>query len=271
MYQKTIENSFELSGIGLHTGKNSTIKVFPAKENSGIVFYRTDLPNKPSIPANYSKVTSTLRSTTLGENSIQIATVEHFLAALYGLGIDNLKIELNGEELPALDGSALIFTQALQNAGIVMQNILKKEYLIKEPLIIHEDDAYLIVLPDNKLKITYIIQFPHSLVGTQWFSFKLNKQTFINDIAPSRTFGFLEEIQTLFEKKLALGGNLENAILIKPDGYSSPLRFSNELVRHKCLDLLGDLALTGLILKAHIIVIKGNHTLNIKFIHNLLS
>ena len=269
MYQKTIKNPFELEGIGLHTGKKCSVKILPAKENTGINFVRVDLKDRVVIPAHFTKVVSTQRSIVLGVNNCKISTPEHLLAAALGLGIDNLLIEVHGQEIPALDGSSQIFVQKLINAKIVTLDAPRQHITISESIWVTDKGSHVIAFPDRELKITYIADFPHPLIGTQYFEYSLNEGNFPADIAPARTFGFWEEIKSLWDRHLALGGNLENAIIIKKDCFSTPLRFEDEIVRHKCLDLIGDLALLGVNLKAHIFAIKSSHSLDVKLLNEI--
>lgn len=269
MLQKTIKNSIEFEGIGLHTGKKSHVKVLPAPENSGIKFLRAGLEGATPFLAHFSKVTSTERSIVLEDGSSRIRTPEHLLATAYGLGIDNLSIELNGEEIPAMDGSGQTFSQMFLQAGIMTQEAQKAFITISDSIWVAQDNSHVIAFPDKELKITYIADFSHPLIGTQFLEFSFNDGDFARDIAPARTFGFWEEVKSLWNRRLALGGNLENAIVIKKNCFSTPLRFEDEIVRHKCLDLIGDISLLGAQLNAHIFAIKSSHSLDIKLLNEI--
>lgn len=269
MRQKTIKNSIELEGIGLHTGKKSYMKILPAEENFGIRFIRADIPDQEPVLAHFSKVTSTERSIVLGQDRSRIRTPEHLLATAYGFGIDNLLIQLKGEEVPALDGSGLDFARSFQEAGILEQEAVKTFMTISDSVWVTQDNSHVIAFPDKELKITYIADFSHPLIGTQFFEFSLNDGNFARDLAPARTFGFWEEVKSLWNRHLALGGNLENAIVIKKNCFSTPLRFEDEIVRHKCLDLIGDISLLGAWLKAHIFAIKSSHSLDVKLLNEI--
>jgi len=271
MKQKTISKEVGYSGVGLHTGKEVKITFKPAPVDSGVRFVRVDLEGKPPIAAEISRVIKALRETSIGEGGVKIQSVEHVLAALSGLDIDNLIIETNGNELPAVDGSALPFVQVLKQAGIVEQKKEKRYLELKEPVSYVKEDVYLIALPNAELKISYTIDFDHPVLKTQFTSFIINEKTFTKEIAPARTFGFESEVKQLRKKELIKGGSLENAIVIGEKGIlnKEPLRFKNEFVRHKILDLLGDLYLIGAPLKAHIIALKSGHGANVELVKKI--
>lgn len=274
MKQRTIKKEVSYSGIGLHTGKRVKITFKPAPVDSGVRFVRVDLEEKPQIAAEVSKVIKASRETSIGEGEVKVQSIEHILAALAGLGIDNLEIEIDSDELPAADGSTLPFVQVLKEAGIVEQEKEKKYLELKEPVSYVKEDVYLVALPDEELKISYTIDFDHPVLKTQFASFVINEDTFVKEIAPARTFGFESEVRELREKGLIKGGSLDNAVIIGDKGIlnKEPLRFPDEFVRHKILDLLGDLYLIGSSLKAHIIALKSGHGANVelvKKIHNL--
>lgn len=261
MRQKTISNPFELSGPGLHSGKPSVLNFSPAPANTGICFVK----DGQEIPAVLGQVKETKRGTSLNG----IAVTEHLLSALYGLGIDNLKIEINGDELPALDGSALPYVEALEKAGIIEQ-AAEKNYLTNHQTIKLTDNiASLEALPYNGFKVSFMIDFPG--IGKQQLVFELNKDDFKADLAPARTFGYIEEYELLKEQGLAKGASLENALVLGNDGYLNTPRFPDELVRHKILDLIGDLALIGRPIKAEIKAIKSGHKLNIELARRLVE
>jgi len=262
--QRTIKKSVSYKGIALHLGKEVTLTLEPAPAGEGIVFIREDLANSPQIAARVDKVVSNMRGTSLGEGKIRIRTVEHILAALAGLAIDNIRVKVDGEEIPAADGSALPFVKLIQKAGIVEQEFPRHFLQINEPLWIEEGDKRLVVLPSPGLKITYTVDFPHSPLKSQFAEFTIDEEIFIQEIAPSRTFGFMEEVEGLKKKGLIKGGSLENAVVIDKNGVVNKegLRFPNEPVRHKILDLIGDLYLLGQPLQAHIIAVKSGHLFN---------
>jgi len=269
--QKTIKNSISYKGIGLHIGKEVMLTLEPASPNQGVVFIREDLPNSPKIKAQVDKVVSNMRGTAVGEGEVKVRTIEHILAALSGLGIDNINIKINGEEVPAGDGSALPFVNLIQKAEVVEQPAPRNFFKVEKPLWIEEGDRRLIVLPDERLRISYTVDFPHSPLKSQFAEFTITEETFIQEIAPSRTFGFMEEVEELRRKNLVQGGSLENAVIIDERGVINKegLRFPNEPVRHKMLDLIGDLYLLGRPVKAHILAVKSGHLFNVKLVRRL--
>ncbi|MDI6784029.1 MAG: bifunctional UDP-3-O-[3-hydroxymyristoyl] N-acetylglucosamine deacetylase/3-hydroxyacyl-ACP dehydratase [bacterium] len=269
--QRTIKRAAVYSGVGLHTGNETTIVFHPAAVNSGIRFVRTDLEFAPEIPCDIDHVIDVARGTTLGNDSVKVHTVEHILAAIAGLSIDNLRIEVNANEPPVADGSSLPFVEKLQEAGVVEQDAPKRYFELKEPVwLSFADDVYLVILPADELKITYTVAYEHPLLKSQFASFVVNNGVFAKEIAPARTFCFLHEVELLREQGLIKGGNLNNAVVIGDDTIlNDTLRFDNEFVRHKILDLVGDLYLLGQPIKAHLIVVKSGHASNVKLVQKL--
>ena len=269
--QRTIKKVVSYKGTGLHLGREVTLTLESAPPGSGIVFVREDLPGSPQIKASVNKVVSNVRGTSLGEGKTRVRTVEHILAALAGLRIDNINIKMNEEEVPAGDGSALPFVKLIQEAGIVEQATARRFLIIKKPLWIEEEDRRLVVLPHDGLRITYTVDFPHSPLKSQFAEFDINEEVFTKEIAPSRTFGFMEEVEELKEQGLVQGGSLQNAVVIGEEGIINKegLRFPNEPVRHKILDLIGDLYLLGRPIQAHIMAVKSGHLFHVKLIQQL--
>ncbi|MBU0672486.1 MAG: UDP-3-O-acyl-N-acetylglucosamine deacetylase [Candidatus Margulisbacteria bacterium] len=259
MKQKTIKSPFKLAGIGLHTGEQTSLQVSPAAPNSGIIFIKAGR----KIPAKVNQVKETKRGTSLDG----IAVTEHLLAAIFALGIDNLEIEIKGGELPAMDGSALPFVEALEKAGIAEQTLNKNHLTVQQPLRLTAGEAALEALPYNGFKVDFMVDFPG--IGEQHCSFELENEAFKKRIAPARTFGYIEEYELLKEQGLARGASFDNALVLGKDGYLNPPRFPDELVRHKILDLIGDLALLGQPLKAWIKANKSGHQLNIELVRRL--
>ena len=259
MKQRTIAKSFSLSGIGLHSGAEAALLFSPAPPPAGIFFIKAGR----RIPASLDYVRETKRGTSLDG----VAVIEHLLSAVYGLGIDNLQIEIQGDELPAMDGSALPYLQALEAAGLVEQNELKNFLVLERPLKIMEKEAWLEALPCRGFKVDFVVDFPGS--GEQHYFFDAQKGAFKKEIAPARTFGYIEEYEMLKEQGLALGASFENALVLGKDGYINTPRFPDELVRHKILDLIGDLALLGRPLLAEVKASKSGHKLNIELVRHL--
>ena len=264
--QRSIKRTISYSGIGLHSGVHSTVVLQPAPPGSGIVFVRTDLPEMVKVPATLSNVNATSRGTSLISGSAEVGTVEHLMAALFGLGVGNVIVELDNIELPAADGSSLPFVQLLEEAGIEEQPQPRSEIHLSEPMWVSEDDCHIIALPDDRTRINFFIEFDHPLIRIQSKDYDIKKENFAREIAPARTFGFLKEVEVLRSRGLALGGSLDNSVVFDQDDLLNKegLRFLDEPVRHKILDLIGDLSLLGAIPKAHIIAIKSSHSLNFK-------
>ena len=261
MNQKTIDRPFKLSGVGIHSGRETSISVLPAGDNAGILFFK----NGKMIPAVLKSVNETKRGTTLAG----IAVVEHLLASAYALGIDNLKIEVSGDEIPTMDGSALPFTEALLSSGIKEQKSEKDVLTILHPVKLSVGESSLEALPYRGFKINFMVNFPG--VGEQKFSFDLNKDSFKDEIAPARTFGYIEEYELLKDQGLALGADMENALVMGRDGYVNAPRFPNEPVRHKILDLIGDLSLLGRPLEAELNAVRSGHKLNVDLLRRILE
>ncbi len=272
-FQQTIKRSVACHGIGIHSGKPAHLVIHPAPANSGVNFVRTDLPGAPVIPARSSRVADSNLATTLGNAEAYVSTVEHLLAALAGLQIDNARIEVSGPELPILDGSAAPFTVLLQKAGVKVLRWPRAFFQMQKGLEISDGDKYISIEPARECKLTYQIDFPHPAIGRQQLTFQPRAKAFCREIAPARTFGFLEDVQRLQANGLALGGSLENAVVLDPESILNPegLRFADEFVRHKILDLMGDLALLGWPIIGHIRVRKGSHALHQKFMQALLQ
>ena len=261
MKQKTIAKEFSLAGIGLHSGKPASLFFSPAPPNSGIYFIKAN----HKIPARAGQVKATRRGTSLDG----IAVVEHLLAAAGGLGIDNLQIEIKGDELPVMDGSALPYVEALEKAGLVEQKENTDPLILKRPLKVVENQASLLALPFHGFKIDFMVDF--KVIGQQCFVFEAAPGAFKKEIAAARTFGYLEEYELLKEQGLARGASFENALVLGKDGYLNTPRFPDELVRHKILDLIGDLSLLGRPLRAEIRARGSGHKLNIELVRRLLN
>ncbi len=260
----------EISGIGLHSGHQTTVKIYAASAGSGRFFVRTDLADSPVIPASIESVHTTTLSTELRLGVASIRTVEHLLASLTALGVSDARIEIDGSEVPLLDGSAKLWVEAIQNAGMV------GEMTIGEPVTaaiwIHQGDQFVAAVPSPELRFTYGIDFDLKPIGNQWFSWQPNKESFIDAIAPARTFGLAHQIEQLQQAGLIKGGSLENALVCDQDRWvNPPLRFADEPVRHKMLDLIGDLSLLGTLPRAHFIAYKASHDLHTKLAQQLRS
>ena len=262
--QQTLAAPISHEGIGLHSGKPVTITLKPAEEDTGICFIRTDIADSQCIYASVTNVTDTTRATTLSnEHQQYVVTVEHLLAALSMLDVDNCLIEISSPEPPVTDGSSKVFAELIMQAGIAKQAKPLQIFEVKRILSVHDGDKSLYILPHNGLKISFTSVNAHPLLGTQRFYIDLNRENFLQEIAPARTIGFTHELEMLKSMGLGLGGSIENVVVYDSETVLSELRFEDELVRHKILDIIGDLSLLGKI-KGHIIATKSSHALNIK-------
>lgn len=261
MQQTTVAKTVTYTGIGLHSGKNVKMTLHSAPENTGIVFARTDLPGSPQVAAVAGNVTNAMRATTLESGVAKVFTVEHLLAAFYAMGIDNCLVEINSVEPPVADGSSLPFVRLIEEAGVIKQEALRKVIYVKETQTIRVDDKFITILPYDGFRITFTSINPHPMLGVQFGDYEIATDVFIKEIAPARTIGFMHEVKLLQDQGLALGGSLENAVVYDDETVLTPLRFSDELVRHKILDVVGDLALAGHI-RGHVIAVKSSHAIN---------
>lgn len=273
--QKTIKDTVVIEGLGLQTGARATLRLKSSPANSGINFIRTDLANKPllnlqSINSSDMNSAAPERRTTLVMGPLQIQTTEHFLAALSGLGIDNIVAELDSAELPGLDGSAKVFVDSLKTAGIIEQDAPKKILKVNNALWVGSGDSLIIALPDDKFKVSYTLSYDNLFLGDQFFSACLTEGTFEKEIAPARTFCMEAEAAELLKRGLGKGANYDNTLVIGKDGpIKTKLRFPDEPVRHKVLDLVGDLYILGMQVQGHIIAIKSGHKLNMEMVKKL--
>ena len=261
--QNTLAKEVSYSGIGLHSGQEVKVRFLPAPANTGILFERTDLFGRPRVPAKAACVTQTMRATTLEEGEAKVFTVEHILAAFSALNIDNCLIEIDSLEPPVADGSALPFLELLAEAGRAEQQSLRSVYSIEKALIVREEKRFISILPYDGFRITFTSVNPHKAIGIQFADVEITKELFWREIAPARTIGFVHEIETLQAQGLALGGSMENAAVYDENGAVNELRFADELVRHKVLDVVGDLALAGPI-RGHVVAVSSGHALNTK-------
>jgi UDP-3-O-[3-hydroxymyristoyl] N-acetylglucosamine deacetylase len=270
-FQRTLKKELVFEGKGLHTGEHAVVKLKPAPKDTGIVFCRTD--KGAVISANVNSVSDTAFATTLGSNGTKIKTVEHILAAVSGLGIDNLIIEVNGPEIPILDGSSAKFVDMILKGGIARQSSERLYIEVLKPIVFKEGKTEITALPYEGRRITCQIHFKHRILGHQKMSVELEEESFIKELAPARTFGFLKDVEYLRAKGLAKGGSLENAVILGEDGVinDSGLRFEDEFIRHKILDFIGDLSLLGFPVYGHILATRPGHTANMKFIKKFLS
>lgn len=272
--QQTLKDCASFSGIGIHTGKEVGLRFCPAKEGTGIIFKRIDLPGQPIIPATVEYVQDTSRSTTIGIKDIRIHTVEHVLAAVKAYKIDNLCIEITNIEPPVGNGSSDVFVEMIEKVGVREQEHSLPIVKIQHPVYWSEGDIQLIALPYAGYRISYTLSYPHSpFLRSQFHSVFIDEENFKNEIASCRTFSLSKEISFLIDQGFIKGGSLDNAVVITDDAILSKggLFFPDEMARHKILDLIGDLSLIGFDFYAHIIAIRSGHASNFAFAQNLLT
>ncbi len=273
LFQTTVLKAVSCSGVGLHTGIPCNLTIRPAVPDSGIVFIRKDCPGKDRIKAHIDNVIDATLATTIGRDGVRISTIEHLLAAFAGLGIDNAEVELDAPEVPIMDGSSEPFHVLLKKAGIRLQEKGKKFVVIKHPVTVTDGDREATFLPAKDFRISYTIDFKHPMISNQHYRIQIFNGNFEKEICRARTFGFLREYELLKAKGFARGGSLENAVVIDDTGIvnTDGLRFSDEFVRHKILDSIGDLWLLGAQVIGHFVGYKSGHALNHKLIHKLLD
>ncbi|MEH2145367.1 UDP-3-O-acyl-N-acetylglucosamine deacetylase [Nostoc sp.] len=279
MQQHTLAAQIIQTGVGLHSGVSTQVRILPAEAGSGRYFVRVDLPDLPIIPAQVAAVSHTVLSTQLGKGEVSVRTVEHLLAALLGMGVDNARIEIDGPEVPLLDGSASVWTANITQVGLVSQPVDNQAALsVTEPIWVYQGDAFVCALPAPETRFSYGIDFDLPAIGNQWHSWSLSAElgkasaSFAAEIAPARTFGLLHQIEHLQKTGLIKGGSLDNALVCGSEGWlNPPLRFANEPVRHKILDLVGDLSLLGTFPSAHFLAYKASHNLHIQLAQRILD
>ena len=245
----------------MHSGREVVITLKPADEDTGIVFVRTDLENKPEIHAIPENVSSTLRATTLTENGAEVFTVEHFMSAFAALKIDNCIVEMSSPEPPVADGSSKVFADLILEAGRKEQKIARKVYEVDRTFTVYDGDKYLVILPYDGYRVSFTSINSHPLLGTQYLNFEVTEDEYLKEISPARTVAFTKELEMLEKLGLGRGGTLENVVVFNDEKILSVPRFENELIRHKILDLIGDLYLLGPI-KGHVIAVKTGHAAN---------
>jgi len=260
MRQQTIRRAVALEGVGLHSGKPVKVTLAPAPADSGIVF-RAGFGGDP-IPAAPESVIDSHYATTIGGNGVRIQTVEHLMAAAAGLGIDNLDVVVEGNEVPAMDGSAKPFVALLTTAGRTTQGARRRPIAVTQPLRVGTGNRWIQIVPARELRISYTLDNDHPAIGTQALSCVPTEESFVHDYAPARTYGFLKDLGAMRKHGLALGGSLDNAIVVGKRGTLNGLRYRDEFVRHKVLDLIGDLALLGRPIHGHVIARNAGHALN---------
>jgi len=273
IFQCTLARPVSISGIGLHTGRRINMALRPAAAGTGIVFHRTEGERTVSIEAISANVVDTRMATVLGKGGLSVSTVEHLLAAVSAFGIDNVHIDIDGPEVPIMDGSALPFVELLQRAGVRRLSRSRKFLAIRKPVTVVDGEKRVSLIPSRFFLITYDIAFDHPSISLQHRSIKCSTELFRRDIAPARTFGFLRDVEYLKSRGLAQGGSLENAVILDDQGVVNPegLRFQDEFVRHKILDSVGDLSLIGYPILGHVKAFKAGHDINHQVVEKILS
>jgi UDP-3-O-[3-hydroxymyristoyl] N-acetylglucosamine deacetylase len=269
--QRTLRRQISCAGIGLHSGNKVQLSLKPAAPNSGIRFRRTDLGSH-EIPATVQHLAGIQLATGLARNEVSVETVEHLMAALVSMSIDNVLVELNSPEVPIMDGSASPFIYLINEAGIKMLQAPRKYLKIIRPIAISRGDKRIALYPSDHFKVTYSISYDHPLLRHQSRTLRITEDSFVDDIAPARTFTFLKDVEMLRQNGLALGGSLENAIVLGETGVlNNALRFEDEFVRHKILDAIGDLALVGHPVVGHLVAHRAGHALHTEFAAKILE
>ncbi len=272
-YQRTLGKDVHFSGIGLHSGKTVHLTLKPAPINHGIKFVRKDLPDNPTIPARFNCVVDTSLATVIGSEGVIVSTIEHLMACLAGLSIDNVIVELDSYEVPVMDGSAGPFTSIIMDAGIQEQEAPRHFFVLKEPIELKQDGKFVGAYPDSTFKITCNIEFEHPIIRQQSCSIEVKDYIFEREISSARTFGFLHEVEYMKRYGLARGGSLDNAVVIGEKGILNKdgLRYQDEFVRHKLLDCIGDFSLLGMPILAHIVTSKSGHAFNHAFLERFFN
>lgn len=271
--QRTLMHEVGCTGIGLHTGEKVKINLRPAPANSGIKFVRTDLKGRPEVEVRFDNVFDTTLATTIGTNGCKVSTIEHLMAAFFGLGIDNAVVELDGPEVPIMDGSAAPFVFLIKSGDVREQKSPKQFIVIKKPFKVDDGNRSVCIYPSKELKITYMIDFQHPLLRNQEYELTFSGRDFVREISTARTFGFMKDVETLKKNGFARGGSLDNAVviddfrIINEDG----LRFDDEFVRHKILDFIGDISIVGSPIIGHFVVKKSGHFLNQHMLRKLME
>jgi len=271
--QKTIKGTVKFKGVGLHTGENVNVRIRSGRPGTGIVFIRIDLPGNPEIRICHENISSKMRRTCLEQDGVTIETIEHFLATVYALEIDNLRVEMDRSEFPGLDGSAQPLLQKLNEADIIEQAEETYVFEVKEPVVVKEEESSIVAFPSDKpeLELSYTLDYKGSYFGSQYVSVTINGDTFEREIAPARTFCLYSEAEKLKEMGLGKGSNYQNTLVIDGDTIiQNKLRYSDEFARHKMLDLLGDMFLIGYRFNARVIAVKSGHSLNMKFAREMV-
>lgn len=273
IHQRTVARAVTCSGVGVHSGKQVSLTIKPARENYGIKFVRTDLPNHPSVPALFNMVVDTSLATVIGRDGVIVSTIEHLMASLAGLSIENAIVELDAYEMPIMDGSAARYTELILEAGIKKLPVPRQFFVVKEPIELVEGEKSVAVYPASTTKVTCTIEYPHPIIRKQTYDFELTNDSFAKEISRARTFGFIQDIEQLKMFGLGRGATLESGIAIGEDRILNEegLRFPDEFVRHKILDCIGDFSLLGMPILGHIVASRSGHAFHQAFLQQFFS
>jgi len=271
--QKTLKGSMEFAGTALHTGDETSVRILPGDPDTGYRFQRVDIPGAPQVEANVHNISDTLLATSIGLNGASVKTVEHLLSALAGSGVDNAVIEVNGDEIPIMDGSAAPFVRGIEMVGLVDQGVAKRMLRIKKVIRAGDDSANAVLTPSEKFQVSFTIDFDHPIIGKQHMDFPYSPDAFRKEIAFARTFGMLRDVEMMHQKGLALGGSLDNAVVVGDSSVINPegLRSPDEFVRHKILDTIGDLSLLGIPILGAYSGHRAGHAINRLLMQEVLS
>lgn len=269
--QRTLQRSVETQGVGLHSGKLVSLRLLPAPANTGIVFVRTDLDHR-EVPARIEWVAQQELAMSLRRDGAQVLTVEHLLAALYATGVDNVRVEIDGAEIPVFDGSSRMFVHLIDEAGVKNLAAFQSTLVVRETVRVGSanDDRFVLIEPADSFEVDYTIDFNHALVGKQRVALDITEESFRNELSSARTFCFLKDVEAMRARGLALGGSLESAVVIGEDGFLCSPRMQDEFVRHKALDVVGDLALLGFRLRGRVVARCAGHALHAELVRALL-
>ena len=273
-HQRTIKDTITFSGVALHSGASVSMRLLPAPENTGVVFVRSDVSERTEINASWKNIVDTELCTVIGKKrGHRIATVEHLMSALKGMNIDNVFVEVDGPEVPVLDGSSLCYVEAIRKTGVTVQNAKVRYLQIVKPISVNVDDKFIYLLPSSEFKVSCRVNYKHPLVGLQHFEYTTSSN-YEDEVSKAKTFGFLKDVEALQSKGLALGGSFENALVLDDDKVVNEdiMNYTDEFVRHKVLDIIGDIALAGPYrILAHVVAYKSGHTLHAMALKELFS
>jgi len=272
-HQRTVAGVVSCSSVGMHSGKTVQLTIRPARENYGIKFFRTDLPDSPGVSAHFNNVVDTSLATVIGNEGFIVSTIEHLMAAFVAVGIDNAKVELDSYEMPIMDGSAKPFVSLLKSAGVEEQASPRCFFVVKKPIELEEEGKFIGLYPADSFQITYSIDYDHPMIGLQTYSLEMTGDMFEADIASARTFGFIHEYEYLKQYGFAKGASMDNVVVVDREKVMNPggLRYQDEFVRHKMLDCLGDFSLLGMPILGRVVAKRSGHAFHYRFLNTFFD